>query len=111
MDDFSLYQWLVLGLLSIIALSAVALVFGLDRSLEAMTRRLESALGRKANEDSPTDDQESLGASMSIGAWIVSVILIFLAGRVVFDLSKISDSVRLSESLLREIEMNTRQAR
>ena len=45
MDDFSLYQWLVLGLLSIIALSAVALVFGLDRSLEAMTRRIEAALG------------------------------------------------------------------
>lgn len=48
---------------------------------------------------------------MSIGAWIVSVVLIFLIGRGVFELSKISDSVRLSESLLREIETNTRQSR
>ena len=45
MDDLSLYQWLVLGLLSIIALCAVAVAYGLDRSLEAMTRRLEAALG------------------------------------------------------------------
>lgn len=45
MDDFSHYQWLVLGLLSIIALSTMVIVFGLDRSLEAMTRRLEAALG------------------------------------------------------------------
>ncbi len=44
MDDLSLYQWLVLGLLSIIALCAVAVAYGLDRSLEAMTRRLEAAL-------------------------------------------------------------------
>ncbi len=45
MDDLSLYQWLVLGLLSIIALCTVAVAYGLDRSLEAMTLRLESALG------------------------------------------------------------------
>lgn len=45
MDDFSLYQWLVLGLLSIIAICALVIVYGLDRSLEAMTRRLETALG------------------------------------------------------------------
>lgn len=44
MDDFSLYQWLVLGLLSVIAFCAAVIAFGLDRSLEAMTRRLEAAL-------------------------------------------------------------------
>ena len=45
MADLSLYQWLVLALLSIVALFAVVISFGLDRSLEMMTRRLESALG------------------------------------------------------------------
>ena len=59
MDDLSLYQWLVLGLLSIIAVCALMIVYGLDRSLEQMTRRLESALGRRANEDSPTDSREA----------------------------------------------------
>ncbi len=49
MDDFSLYQWLVLGLLSIIALCALGLAFGLERSLEAMTQRLETALEDVAN--------------------------------------------------------------
>ena len=46
MDDFSLYQWLVLGMLSVVALCAVVVVYGLDRSLEAMTGRLERALER-----------------------------------------------------------------
>ena len=50
MDDFSLYQWLVLGLLFIIALCAIIIAFGLDRSLEAMTRRLEAALGEVRQE-------------------------------------------------------------
>ncbi len=67
MDDISLYQWLVLGLLSIIALCALVITYGLDRSLEQMTRRLESALGRRANlepqpnsvEESPTDSRET----------------------------------------------------
>jgi hypothetical protein len=45
MGEFSFFQWLVLGLLSIIALCAVAVACGLGRSLEAMTRRLEAALG------------------------------------------------------------------
>ena len=44
MDDFSLYQWLVLGLLSIIAVCALVGVYGLDRSLEQMTKRLENAI-------------------------------------------------------------------
>ncbi len=75
MDDLSLYQWLVLGLLSIIALCAVAVAYGLDRSLEAMTQRLEIALAdlrqhveetaseirslRKATENPPNDYRES----------------------------------------------------
>ena len=50
MDDFSLYQKLVLGLLSIIALCALALVYGLDRSFEGMTLRLEAALGEVRQE-------------------------------------------------------------
>ena len=54
MDDFSLYQWLVLGLLSIIALCAgiitLMLGFGLDSNMEMRTRRLESALGRVRDE-------------------------------------------------------------
>ncbi len=50
MDDLSLYQWLVLGLLSIIAFCAAVIAFGLDRSLEAMTRRLEAALGEVSRE-------------------------------------------------------------
>lgn len=50
MDDFSLYQWLVLGMLSAITLCVGVIVFGLDRSLEAMTRRLESALERVREE-------------------------------------------------------------
>ncbi len=50
MDDLSLYQWLVLALLSIIALCTVVIVYGLDRSLEAMTRRLEAALGEVRQE-------------------------------------------------------------
>ena len=50
MDDLSLYQWLVLGLLSIIALCAVVVAYGLDRSLEAMTQRLEAALGEVRQE-------------------------------------------------------------
>ncbi|MBL6935045.1 MAG: hypothetical protein ISR48_06485 [Alphaproteobacteria bacterium] len=44
MDDFSLYQWLVLGLLSVIAILLWAIATGLDRSLEAMTQRIELAL-------------------------------------------------------------------
>ena len=50
MDDLSLYQWLVLGLLSIIALCAAVVVLGLDRSLETITRRLEVALGKVRQE-------------------------------------------------------------
>ena len=50
MDDLSFYQWLVLGLLSIIALCAVVVAYGLDRSLEAMTQRLEAALGEVRQE-------------------------------------------------------------
>ena len=53
MDDLSLYQWMVLGLLSIIALCALVVVYGLDRSLEAMTKRLENAINslRKRDEE------------------------------------------------------------
>ena len=50
MDDFSLYQWLVLGLLSIIAMCTAGVAYGLDHSLEAMTRRLEAALGKVRQE-------------------------------------------------------------
>ena len=50
MGDFSLYQWLVLGLLSIIALGTMAVACGLGRTLESMTRRLEAALGEVRRE-------------------------------------------------------------
>ena len=50
MDDISLYQWLVLGLLSIIAICAMGLAFGLGSSLEDVTRRLEAALGEVSRE-------------------------------------------------------------
>ena len=50
MDDLSHYQWLVLGLLSIIALCAISVAYGLDHSLEPMTRRLEAALGKVRQE-------------------------------------------------------------
>ncbi len=54
MDDISLYQWLVLGLLSIIALCALVVVYGLDRSLEAMTKRLENAIsGLRKRDEKP----------------------------------------------------------
>ena len=44
---------MVLGLLSIIALCALVVVYGLDRSLEAMTKRLENAINslRKRDEE------------------------------------------------------------
>jgi len=44
MDDFSLYQWLVLGLLSVIAICAFWVAIGLYHSLEVMTQRLEGPL-------------------------------------------------------------------
>ena len=52
MDDFSLYQWLVLGMLAAVTLCVGVIAFssGLDRSLEDVTRRLESALGRVRKE-------------------------------------------------------------
>jgi hypothetical protein len=60
MDEFSLYQWLVLGLLSIIALCAgvitLMLGWGLDSNMEKMTRRLESAIGRVREEPGDYSD-------------------------------------------------------
>ena len=44
MSEFSLYQSLVLGMLSIITLCALSMTFGLDRSLEKFCQRLEKAL-------------------------------------------------------------------
>ena len=44
MEDFTLFQWLVVGLLAAIVLCNIVLVLGLDKSLEAMTRRLEIAI-------------------------------------------------------------------
>ena len=44
MSEFSLYQSLVLGMLTIIALCALSMTFGLDRSLEKFCQRLERAL-------------------------------------------------------------------
>ena len=69
MDDFSLFQWLVLGLLSVIALLVAAICFGLDRSLEAMTQRIEFALMDVCNEighqvaeaNRPKDIEENIG--------------------------------------------------
>lgn len=44
MDDFSLYQWLVLGLLSLIAFLIWAVGMGIDHNLRIMVQRLERAL-------------------------------------------------------------------
>ena len=50
MDDFSLFQWLVLGMLAAVTFCAGVITFGLDSSLDAMIRRLESALERVSKE-------------------------------------------------------------
>ena len=46
MEDFMLFQWLVVGLLAAIVVCNIVLLLGLglDNSLEAMTRRLEIAI-------------------------------------------------------------------
>ncbi len=44
MDDFSMYQWLVLGLLVLIAFPGWVTIFAMDRNLEDVTRRIEAAL-------------------------------------------------------------------
>ena len=43
MDDISIFQWLVLGLLSLIAFMIWAIAGGMDRNMEALTRRNEDA--------------------------------------------------------------------
>ena len=45
MDEFSMYQWLVLGLLVLIAFPGWVTIFAMDRNLEDVTRRIEAALG------------------------------------------------------------------
>ena len=44
MDEFSMYQWLVLGLLVLIAFPAWVAILAMDRNLEDVTRRIEAAL-------------------------------------------------------------------
>ncbi len=43
-DEFSMYQWLVLGLLVLIAIPGWVAVLAMDRNLEDVTRRIEAAL-------------------------------------------------------------------
>ena len=50
MDDFSLYQWLVLALLSVIVLMIWAAGTSIERNLERNTERLESALAELRDE-------------------------------------------------------------
>ncbi len=45
MDEFSMYQWLALGLLVLIAFPGWVAIFAMDRNLEDVTRRIEAALG------------------------------------------------------------------
>ena len=45
MDEFSMYQWLVLGLLVLVAFPGWVTIFAMDRNLEDVTRRIEAALG------------------------------------------------------------------
>jgi len=45
MEDFSTFEWAVVAPLFVIMCCTIASAFGIDRSLEKMTRRLESALG------------------------------------------------------------------
>ena len=44
MADFSLYQWLVLGLLSLIAFLIWAVGTGIERDLKDVTQRIEMAV-------------------------------------------------------------------
>lgn len=44
MDEFTLYQWVVIGLLTVIALAAWHMAATYGRALDAMTRRLEDGL-------------------------------------------------------------------
>ncbi len=44
MEDFSIYQWLVLGLLSLISILIWAVGVSIERDLKDVTRRIETAL-------------------------------------------------------------------
>ena len=57
MDEFSLYQWLVLGLLALIAFLIWAVGTGVEKDLQDMTRRLESAIGRVREILAPDEDK------------------------------------------------------
>jgi len=50
MDDFTLYQWLVLGLLSLIAFLIWAVGTGISSDLNHHTERLERALAEGREE-------------------------------------------------------------
>jgi len=50
MGDFSLYQWLVLGLLSWIAFGVTVIVYAGEASSLAMTVRIEAAIKRACDE-------------------------------------------------------------
>ena len=44
MDEFSIYQWSVLVPLWVMMICVIIITFGLDKSLEQMTRRIELAI-------------------------------------------------------------------
>ena len=60
MDDFSLYQWLVLGLLSFIALSMATGVTGTRHDLQASADRIVEALQGIRHEVEDTTSQLKL---------------------------------------------------
>ena len=44
MEDLSVYQWLILGMLATITLCALALTFSIDRVIREQTEQLKRAI-------------------------------------------------------------------
>ena len=57
MDDLSLYQSLVLGMLFVIALCVLTVAWVLERSLEIMTQHLEAVLDKIREEAEQTTSE------------------------------------------------------